>query len=128
MDYINRLDNYDGNQLASIALEPQHALYQEALCIYKKFHEHVSAIKVMIYNLDNIRQATEFAEKTNKPEVWSELGQAQIGKGDQNAAIEAFIKAQDPSEFENVMALNPTGYEPEMIINFCLMARSKKKD
>jgi clathrin heavy chain len=55
MDYINRLDNYDGGQLATIALEPEHGLYQEALCIYKKFNEHVNAIKVMIYNLDNIR-------------------------------------------------------------------------
>jgi len=37
MDYINRLDNYDGAELAKIASEDQYRLYDEALCIYKKF-------------------------------------------------------------------------------------------
>jgi hypothetical protein len=31
-----------------------------------------------LYNLENIRSATEYAEKTNKPEVFSELGKAQL--------------------------------------------------
>lgn len=48
MDYINRLDNYDGNELARIAQEDEYKLYDEALCIYKKFGEHVSAIKVQL--------------------------------------------------------------------------------
>lgn len=78
MDYINRLDNYDGLKLAGIAKEPDHALYEEALTIYKKFNEPVEAIKVLLYNLENIKSATEFADKTNKPEVWSELGKAQL--------------------------------------------------
>ena len=55
MDYINRLNNYDGDQLAAMALEPKHGLYQEALCIYKKFNQPVDAIKVILYKLDNIR-------------------------------------------------------------------------
>jgi len=38
MDYINRLNNYDGDQLAKMALEDEHGLYEEALCIYKKFN------------------------------------------------------------------------------------------
>lgn len=76
MDYINRLDNYDGLKLAAIAKEEQHGLYEEALCIYKKFNEPVEAIRVLLYNLDNLRGAAEFAEKVNKPEVFSELGKA----------------------------------------------------
>lgn len=76
MDYINRLDNYDGIKLAGIAKEPQHALYDEALVIYKKFNEPIEAIRVLLYNLNNIKGAVEFAEKTNKPEVFSELGKA----------------------------------------------------
>lgn len=53
-------------------------MYEEALCIYKKFNEPVEAIRVLLYNLENIRSATEFAEKTNKPEVFTELGKAQL--------------------------------------------------
>lgn len=37
MDYINRLDNYDGIKLANMCKEEQHGLYEEALVIYKKF-------------------------------------------------------------------------------------------
>lgn len=81
MDYINRLDNYDGIKLAGIAKEPQHALYEEALCIYKKFNEPVEAIRVLLYNLEDVKSATEFAEKSNKPEVFSELGKSQLDNG-----------------------------------------------
>ena len=48
MDYINRLDNYDGDELAKIALEEQSNLFEEALCIYKKFNMPVKAILVII--------------------------------------------------------------------------------
>jgi clathrin heavy chain len=61
MDYIGRLDNYDGEKLAAIAKEPQHALYEEALFIYKKFSNHLEAIRVLLYNLQNVKAATEFA-------------------------------------------------------------------
>ena len=106
MDYINRLDNYDGIKLANIAKEPQHALYEEALCIFKKFNEPVEAIRVLLYNLENVRSATEFAEKTYKPEVFSELGKAQLDLQNLQACIEAFIKANDPCMFERVIFLS----------------------
>lgn len=55
MDYINRLDNYDGIKLANMCKEPQHALFDEALVIFKKFNEPVEAIRVILYNLNNIK-------------------------------------------------------------------------
>lgn len=64
MDYINRLDNYDGPELARIAQEDEYKLYDEALCIYKKFGESVEAIKVILHKLQNVKSAQEFAEKT----------------------------------------------------------------
>ena len=78
--------------------------------------------------MKNIRQATEFAERTNKPEVWSELGKAQLDERALTAAIEAFIKANDASEFERVIELSHVGYEPEELINYLLMARANMKD
>ena len=35
MDYINRLDNYDGQELAITAKKEQYQLYDEALCILR---------------------------------------------------------------------------------------------
>jgi len=57
MDYINRLDNYDGVELARIAQEEEYQLYDEALCIYKKFQEHVEAIKVLLHKQNNLKGA-----------------------------------------------------------------------
>lgn len=36
MDYINRLDNYEADDIAKIALDDEYKLYEEALVIYKK--------------------------------------------------------------------------------------------
>jgi len=36
MDYIKRLDNYDGPEIAKIALGEDYQLYEEAFCIYDK--------------------------------------------------------------------------------------------
>lgn len=128
MDYINRLNNYNGDQLATMALDDDNKLYAEALCIYKKFNQPVDAIKVILYKLENIRQATEFAEKTNKPEVWSELGKAQLAQRALIPAIDAFIKANDASSFEPMIELSKEQYEPEELIKYLLMARANMKD
>lgn len=36
MDYINRLDNYDADEIAEIALGDDYNLHEEALVIFKK--------------------------------------------------------------------------------------------
>lgn len=103
MDYVNRLDNFDGVELAKIAQDDQYQLYDEALCIYKKFGEHVEAMKILLHKQNNIRSAQEFAEKTNKPEVWTELGKAQLDQGHIKEAMESFIKANEPSMYMAVI-------------------------
>jgi len=128
MDYINRLDNYDGTKLAAIAKEPEHKLYEEALCIYKKVGENVEAIKVLLYNIEDVKLATEFADKINKPEVWSELGVAQLGLSALKEAIDAFIKAENAEFFERVITLAQGMNNYEDLVNYLLMARKFKKE
>lgn len=57
MDYINKLDNFDGHNLALVAKGEKYKLYDEALAIYKKIGDSVEAIKVIIENLENLPQA-----------------------------------------------------------------------
>lgn len=128
MDYINRLDNYDGLKLADIAKEPQHRLFEEALCIYKKFGENVEAIKVLLYNIEDIKLATEYADKTNKKEVWYELGQAQLQQDNLRECIDAFIKAVNADHFDRVINLAQSQNNFEDIIPYLLMARQQKKE
>ena len=47
MEYINRLDNYDAPDIASIAISSQ--LFEEAFAIFKKFEVNTSAIEVNIF-------------------------------------------------------------------------------
>lgn len=53
MDYINRLDNYDAPDIASIAINNE--LFEEAFAIFKKFNVNQSAIQVwyllLLFNL-----------------------------------------------------------------------------
>jgi clathrin heavy chain len=132
MDYIYRLDNYDGPQLANICQEEQYALFDQALCIYKKFNLHLDAIKVMLYKLNNyegdMNLASEFAEKTNIPEVWSELGSAQLDKFMLKECISSFIKAKNPSKYMMVINIGKNQDCYEELIQFLLMARKSLKE
>lgn len=47
MDYINRLDNYDAPDIASIAINNE--LFEEAFAIFKKFNVNQSAIQVRFF-------------------------------------------------------------------------------
>ena len=81
-----------------------------------------------MYNLNNIKQATEYAEKINQPGVYSELGKAQLDHQNLQAALEAFISAQDPSMFERVITLNQSLLEKQDLVPYLLMARKTLKD
>jgi len=74
--YINRLQNYDEEEIARIATD--HGLYEEALTIYKKYEQHVNAINVLVEYIVSIERGLDYANKVNKPEVWSRLAKAQL--------------------------------------------------
>ena len=74
--YINKLQNYDEGEIARIATD--HGLYEEALTIYKKHEQHVNAINVLVEYIVSIDRGLDYANKVNKPEVWSRLAKAQL--------------------------------------------------
>ena len=63
MDYINRLDNYDGPEIAKIALGEQYQLYEEAFVIYKKSGYEVEAIEVLLNNIESILEQLNLLKK-----------------------------------------------------------------
>jgi len=54
MDYINRLDNYDGTEIAKIALGEPYLLYEEAFLILKKAGNNKEAMDVLLNNIENM--------------------------------------------------------------------------
>ena len=87
MEYINRLDNFDGPDIAKIAASEQYELYEEALTIYIKFGKkatgveqvryHVLAMEVIVNLIQDLERAKRFAEEVNSRPVWNKLAGAQ---------------------------------------------------
>jgi len=129
MDYINRLESFDGPAVGDIAVGSE--LYEEAFIIFKKFDQHVPAVKVLLDNIageEGASRALEYANKVEKEEVWSVLGGAQLAKGDVGSAITSFIKANDASEYAAVVdaAKNLDCYED--LVKYLEMSRKKLKE
>lgn len=126
MEYINRLDNYDAPDIANIAITNE--LYEEAFAIFKKFEVNTSAIKVLIDNVNNLDRAYEFAERCNDPGVWSQLARAQLNQGMVKEAIDSYIKADDPSQYMEVVNVASSNNNWEDLVKFLQMARKKARE
>eukprot|EP00178_Gracilaria_changii_P015916 TRINITY_DN4475_c0_g1_i2.p1 TRINITY_DN4475_c0_g1~~TRINITY_DN4475_c0_g1_i2.p1 ORF type:complete len:152 (-),score=14.30 TRINITY_DN4475_c0_g1_i2:884-1339(-) len=102
MDYINRLDNYDGMDIAKIALEQ--GLYEEVLVIYRKNNEHSMALDILIEKIEDLQRAEDYAEKVNQPDVWSKLGYTYLSNMKVTYAMEAFMKCKDHTYYNGVIS------------------------
>ncbi|CAH1232642.1 CLTC [Branchiostoma lanceolatum] len=126
MEYITRLDNYDAPDIANIAIGSE--LYEEAFAIFKKFDVNTSAIQVLINNISNLDRAYEFAERCNEPGVWSQLAQAQLQQGMVKEAIDSYIKADDPSQYMEVVDVANKNGNFEDLVRYLQMARKKSRE
>lgn len=126
MDYINRLNNYDMPDIANIAVGS--GLYEEALVIFKKAELPREAAKVLIDYIKSIERATEFAERVDQEEVWVMLGKAQLAEMMVKECIVSFIKANDATEYQNVIiASDQAGCHPQLV-EYLTMCRKKVKE
>ncbi|KAF5189582.1 Clathrin heavy chain [Thalictrum thalictroides] len=76
MNYIHKLDNFDGPAIGEVAVEAE--LYEEAFFIFKKFNLNVQAVNVLLDNIQNIERAVEFACNVDEDAVWSQVAKGQV--------------------------------------------------
>eukprot|EP00730_Choanoeca_flexa_P006582 TRINITY_DN12179_c0_g1_i1.p1 TRINITY_DN12179_c0_g1~~TRINITY_DN12179_c0_g1_i1.p1 ORF type:complete len:1670 (+),score=638.03 TRINITY_DN12179_c0_g1_i1:88-5097(+) len=126
MEYINRLDAYDAASIAQAAIDAE--LFEEAFAIFKKFEVHTEAVKVLINNISNLDRAYEYAERVANNDVWSLLAGAQLREGLIKEAIDSYIKGNDPSTYQAVVASAKTHNNYEDLIRYLQMARKKSRD
>ncbi|KAJ1655297.1 Clathrin heavy chain [Dispira simplex] len=126
MDYVDRLTNYDAPDIANIAITS--GLYEEAFAIYKKFDVNVDAIGVLLDNLGDLERAYTFAERCDQPEVWSKLAKAQLNSLRIREAVDSYIRADDPSDFGDVIDVASRAGKCEELVDFLLMARKKVRE
>ncbi|KAG6523396.1 hypothetical protein ZIOFF_013253 [Zingiber officinale] len=126
MDYINRLDNFDGPAVGEVAVEAQ--LYEEAFAIFKKFNLNVQAVNVLLDNIQSIERAVEFAFRVEEDAVWSQVAKAQLREGLVSDAIESFIRADDETQFHDVIRAAEDANVYHDLVKYLLMVRQKLKE
>ncbi|PPQ65881.1 hypothetical protein CVT24_011212 [Panaeolus cyanescens] len=124
--YINKLQNYDAADIARIATE--HGLYEEALTIYKKHNQHAMAMTVLVEHIVSIDRGLEYATKVNEPEVWSRLAKAQLDGLRIKDSVESYIKAQDPSNYAEVIEIASHAGKHDELVRYLQMARKSLRE
>jgi clathrin heavy chain len=124
--YINKLQNYDVEEIARIATD--HGLYEEALSIYRKYENHVMAMNVLVEHIVSIDRALEYANKVQRPDVWSRLAKAQLDGLRVKDSIDSYIKAEDPSNFAELIEIANHAGKHDDLVRFLQMARKTLRE
>ena len=128
MDYVNRLNNFDGAEIAKVAVGEPYNLYEEAFQIYKKFNLNNEAMDTLLTNVASLDRATEFASRLNDQAVWYKLGRAQLDANMVPEAMQSYLKAEDARDYIQVIDTAEREEFFDELIVYLLMARNKIKD
>ncbi|CAO3637493.1 unnamed protein product [Mucor fragilis] len=126
MDYINRLDNFDASDVAEVCIGEN--LFEEAFVIYKKHNVDANAVDVLIEKIGDLDRAYEFAERADKPEVWSKLAKAQLEQMQVKEAIDSYIRAGDMSNYMEVTRSASMDNKYEDLVRYLQMARKQSRE
>ena len=126
MEYIHQLANFDAGEIANVCIDA--GLFEEAFEIYKKVDNHVAAANVLVDHVVSIDRAQEYAERVEIPEVWSKVAKAQLQGLRVSDGIESYIRAQDPSNYEEVIETAIHAGKDEDLIKYLRMARKTLRE
>lgn len=126
MGYINKLEGYDVETIAKVAIES--GLYEEAFTIYQKHDMHAEAMNVLVEHMVSIDRGFAYANKINEPAVWSRLGKAQLDGLRIKDAIDSYIKAEDPSNFREVIEIANRAGKHDDLVRYLQMARKTARE
>ncbi len=126
MDYIHQLNEFTAEEVADICIEV--GLYEEAFEVYKKIGDHGKAVNVLVEHIVSIDRAQEYAERVEIPEVWSRVAKAQLDGLRITDAVDSYIRANDPSNYKEVIEYAVPAGKDEDLIKFLLMARKTLRE
>ena len=126
MDYIQRLSEYNADEIANMCIDQ--GLFEEAFEIYKKVDNHSAATNVLVDHIVSIDRAQEYAERVELPEVWSKVAKAQLDGLRVTDSIDSYIKAKDPSNYNEVIETATHAGKDEDLVKFLKMARKTQRE
>lgn len=126
MEYIHTLSAYNAEEIANTCISV--GLFEEAFEIYKKENNHTAATNILVDHIVSIDRAQEYAEKVELPEVWSKVAKAQLDGVRVTDSIESYIRAQDPSNYNEVIETATHAGKDEDLIKYLRMARKTQRE
>ncbi|KAJ5964448.1 uncharacterized protein N7479_004324 [Penicillium vulpinum] len=126
MDYIHQLNEFSADEIAEMCTSV--GLYEEAFEVYKKVNNNLAAVNVLVENIVSIDRAQEFAERVELPEVWSKVAKAQLDGLRVTDSIESYIRAEDPSNYHEVIETATHAGKDEDLVKFLRMARKTLRE
>jgi clathrin heavy chain len=125
-NYIQQLDAYSPDDIAQQCIEV--GMYEEAFLIFKKDKNHSAATNVLVDHVVSIDRAQEYADQVDLPEVWSKVAKAQLDGLRVTDSVESYIKAQDPSNYHEVIETATHAGKDEELIKYLRMARKTLRE
>ncbi|KAI9865995.1 MAG: hypothetical protein M1813_001962 [Trichoglossum hirsutum] len=126
MDYVHQLNGFNAPDIANICIES--GLFEEAFEVYKKINAHAEAANVLVEHIVSIDRAQEYAEQVELPEVWSAVGKAQLDGLRVTDSIDSYIRAQDPSNYNEVIDIATHAGKDLDLIKYLKMARKTLRE
>ena len=126
MDYIHKLDGYNADEIATSCIEV--GLFEEAFEIYKKADNKSEAVNVLVEHVVSIDRAQGYAEEVDLPEVWSKVAKAQLDGVRVTDAIESYIKADDPKNYNEVIETATHAGKNEDLVKYLRMCRKTLRE
>lgn len=123
---VDRLDHYNVDEISRICVE--HGLTEEAHQIFVKHNRMLDALEVLTEHIMSLDRAAEFAENHDTPELWSALAKAQLSGLRVSNSIESYIRAKDPSNFNDVIDIAKRSGKDEELVNYLNMARQTLRE
>lgn len=126
MDYIHQLSAYNGEEIANMCVSV--GLFEEAFEIYKKKDNHTAATQVLVEHIVSIDRAQAYAEQVDLPEVWGTVAKAQLDGLRISDAIDSYILAGDPTNYNEVVEIATHAGKDEELIKYLRMARKTLRE
>lgn len=126
MDYVHQLSAYNGEEIANMCVSV--GLFEEAFEIYKEKNNHTAATQVLVEHIVSIDRAQAYAEQVELPEVWGTVAKAQLDGLRISDAIDSYILAEDPTNYNEVVEIATHAGKDEELIKYLRMARKTLRE
>lgn len=127
MEYVNKLQDYDAQDIATIALGA--GLGDVAFAVYHKAGCFKEAVNVLLNDIKptDVARARGYAVEVKNAAVWTQLGIFLLHSDDIHEAIDALIQARNPDFVQEVSDAAERLNEFGALIKYLNMARAESK-